>query len=631
MCGILGYISSDNKTDKDKFLSALNTMIHRGPDGFGVFHNQYVSFGHRRLSIIDLSTSANQPLLYEDNKLAIVFNGEIYNYNELQDGLILETKSDTEVLIKGYAKYGFSFFSKIRGIYAFAIMDLRNENEPKCLLLRDPASVKPFYLCKTENEITFASEIKAILPLLKKPIEINENAIKEYIHLGYCAEPYTAYQDIEALIPGILHIYNCKTLNLETKEILVYNFNQSKIDNTSAIHKTESLLKTATKRNLVADVKVNVALSGGIDSSLIYAYTNQFSNNTTTGITIAFDDKDYDESKAAAAHAKHLGAPHQIEKTEVNNKLELLNNLLLHYDQPYSDSSFIPFYFLSKAAAKHSKVLIGGDSGDEIHNGYMGHRYLPVLAKIIKFKIGKILSPFINFAAIFTNGTRKRELKKLSGLLSVNSIDELLFYWESWFPPDIKMYPENPFTYNPMELARVLPNNLSAKEKIVYNYFTKRMQSDYLRKSDMMSMYNSLEFRVPMLDEDLTQFSLKIPYKYKSNRKTTKKILRNLHSKLYPETLSNLPKKGFTIPLDTWLGEENLNTIKVYLLRSNCYYTKFINQKYVLSLFDSLNNQRMEKYISRASIYQRILTIYSLEIWYKSIVEKHNECMHKNI
>lgn len=622
MCGLLGHISTHNNSDKDKFLSALNTMTHRGPDGFGVYHNQYVSFGHRRLSIIDLSTSANQPLLFEDNKLAIIFNGEIYNYAEISAGLDLETKSDTEVLAKGYAKYGTSFFTKIRGIYAFAIMDLRQEDEPICLLLRDPAGVKPFYYFKHRNEITFASEIKAILPLIPEPLEINEEVIKEYIHLGYCAEPNTAYKNIMALTPGVLHTFYCKTASLNTTNVLTYDFKQHKINSDTAIKQTETLLKTATKRNLVADVKVNVALSGGIDSTLVYAYANQVSNNTTTGITIAFDDKDYDESTAAAAHAQHLGAPHQIEKTEVNNKLDLLNKLLLNFDQPYSDSSLIPFYFLTKAAAKHSKVLIGGDSGDEIHNGYLGHRYLPILTKIIEYKLGKLIGPLVKTAARFSKGSRKRELNKLSGLLSTNSVEELLFYWESWFPPDVAMYPKNPFNYNPMDLVKPLPNDLNSEEKIVRNYFVKRMQSDYLKKSDMMSMYNSLEFRVPMLDEDFTMFSLSIPYKHKSNRNTTKLILRHLHSKLYPKTLSNLPKKGFTIPLDNWLGDDNLNTIKYYLLKPDCYYTRFIKQEYVETLFDSLNNPNASQYVSRASIYQRILTIYSLEVWHQKLQEK---------
>jgi asparagine synthase (glutamine-hydrolysing) len=514
MCGLLGHVSNQNNTDKDTFLAALNTMTHRGPDGFGVYHNEYLSFGHRRLSVIDLSTSANQPLIYEDNKLAIIFNGEIYNYNEISVDLDLETKSDTEVLVKGYAKYGISFFAKIRGIYAFAIMDFRKIEEPICLLLRDPAGVKPLYYFKIKNEITFASEIKAILPIIPKPLEINEEAIKEYIHLGYCAEPNTAYKNIMAITPGVLYTFNCKTATLSTTTLRTYSFKQQNANKNTAIQQTESLLTTAIKRNLVADVKVNVALSGGIDSSLIYAYANQVSNNTITGITVAFDDTDYDESPAAAAHAHYLGAPHQIEKIYVNNKLDLLNNLLLNFDQPYADSSLIPFYFLTKAAAKHSKVLIGGDSGDEIHNGYLGHRYLPLLAKLVTLKIGKLVRPLIKLAATLNKGSRKRELNKLSGLLATNTLEELIFYWESWFPPDASMYPENPFNYNPLELVKPQSNDLTYSEKIVCNYFVKRMQSDYLKKSDMMSMYNSLEFRVPMLDEDLTQYSLSIPYNF---------------------------------------------------------------------------------------------------------------------
>lgn len=624
MCGILGYISTNNQTNKEQFLDALNTMLHRGPDGFGVFHNEYVSFGHRRLSIIDLSTGANQPLVFNNNKLAIIFNGEIYNYTEISDGLSLQTKSDTEVLIKGYEKHGIDFFYKIRGIYAIAIMDLRNETDPICVLLRDPAGVKPFYYHQTDNAIIFASEIKAILPLINSPIEVNENSIKEYIHLGYCAEPNTAFKNISALTPGIAYTYHFKNAQLTAHPILVYEFTQKNITKIDAIQQTETLLQQATKRNLVADVKVNVALSGGIDSSLVYAYANKFSNNNTTGITISFDDKDYDESDAAAAHAQHIGAPHQLEKTDVTNKLDLLNKLLLHFDQPYSDSSLIPFYFLTKAAALHSKVLIGGDSGDEIHNGYLGHRYLPILTKVINLRLGVLITPLIKVATQFTSGSRKRELKKLNGLLGCKNTEELLFYWESWFPPDVNMYAENPFTYNPMDLVKQQSNTLNSEEKIVRNYFVKRMQSDYLKKSDMMSMYNSLEFRVPMLDEDLTKFSLSIPYHYKSSRKTTKLILRHLHSIIYPETLSKLPKKGFTIPLDTWLGEQNLNEIKNYLLKPNCFYTKFIKQPYVETLFNSLNNPQASIYISRASIYQRILTIYSLEIWHESLKKSSN-------
>ncbi|MES2691192.1 MAG: asparagine synthetase B, partial [Bacteroidota bacterium] len=297
MCGILGVIQQQNQTGKERFLYALNHMQHRGPDGYGVFHNNHISFGHRRLSIIDLSSSADQPFKSGDEKLVIVFNGEIYNYKEISGGLSLQTTSDTEVLLKGYAKEGISFFKKIRGIYAFCIYDNRNEQQPKCILLRDPAGVKPLYFINGSNGFIFASELKSILPLLDKKPEINEQIIKKYIHLGYCPEPETAYQDVYALEPGSCFTYDLANNSITEEIILHYDFNEQVMNEKEAINETGRLLDIACQRNMVADVKVNVALSGGIDSSLIYAYTNKHHNNNVTGITVAFDDKAYDESE----------------------------------------------------------------------------------------------------------------------------------------------------------------------------------------------------------------------------------------------------------------------------------------------------------------------------------------------
>lgn len=621
MCGILGIIQNNNQTDKQAFKNALDLMLHRGPDGSHVYHNDHISFGHRRLSIIDLSSHADQPFVVDNGKLVIVFNGEIYNYKSISAGLELTTTSDTEVLVKGYAMHGISFFKKIRGIYAFTIYDNRDAGNPKCIMLRDPAGVKPFYYSKDKNGFVFASEIKSILPLLSKKPAVNEHAIKQYIHLGYCLEPQTAYENIYGLEPGICYTYDLVSGNTTQEEILRYDFTPGQMGEDEAIKQTGILLDEACQRNMVADVKVNVALSGGIDSSLIYAYTNKHNNNSVTGITIAFDDKQYDESNAAMAHAKHIGAPQQIEKTDSDNKLGLLDKLLLNFDQPYADSSFIPFYFLSKAAAKHSKVLIGGDSGDEIHNGYMGYRVLPYIHTAQKYKLTWLIIPALAAAKLFVGPSKKRIIQKTIGLLKTKNLQHLMFYWESWFPPDVAMYKNTPFQY---DLASVFPakENMDMHGYIQKEYFRGRMQSDYLKKSDMMSMLNSLEFRVPMLDEDLTKFSLSIPYRYKSTRKTTKIILRKLHGMIFPKELTQLPKKGFTIPLDSWLGEENLKIIRSFLSKDNCYYTRYINKEYVDTLFASLGNTDNESYISRAGIYQRILIIYSLELWHENNIRK---------
>lgn len=614
MCGILGFIPANkaHQVDDVLFLSALNRMSHRGPDGFGVYQDENIRFGHRRLSIIDLSEDARQPFLSGDGKVSITFNGEIYNYQEISSGLPLRTSSDTEVLLEGYIQEGVSFFNKIRGIYAFAIYDQRAK--PVCIMMRDPAGIKPFYYINSASGFVFASEIKAILPLLVQQPAINHGCIKKYIHLGYCPEPETAYEGLFALEPGCCISFDMSSGALKKDKLLSYDYSDINIDEQEAVSTTAGLLKRACQRNLVADVKVNIALSGGIDSSLIFAYSNGQSGSKVTGITVAFDEKEYDESEVARAYADHLGAPHQVETIEVSNKLELLDELLLHFDQPYADSSFIPFYFLCQAAAKHSKVLIGGDSGDEIHNGYSGYRYLPYLHRLQNSVFKQPALILLRLACWGLSGEKKRYARKLYGLMKTKNLNDLLFYWESWFPPNAEAYPFNPFKYNLEELSHKQEQE-PALDTIERAYFEGRMQGDYLRKSDMMSMFHSLEFRVPMLDEDLTAFSLQIPYLYKSDRKIQKKILRKIHQQIFPSEFSSLKKKGFTIPLDTWLGEENLEQIRQSLLSQGAGIDQYIHPEYIEYLFRAVGGKSFQDYISRAGAYQRILILYSLELW----------------
>lgn len=612
MCGILGIINPVSMSS-DLFKSALDLLQHRGPDGYGIWNNQQVWLGHRRLSIIDLSESASQPFVSTCGELTIVFNGEIYNYKSLSEGLTLRTQSDTEVLLEGYKKYGVDFFHHIRGIYAFCIYDRRGSGH--CILVRDRAGIKPLYYAADTNGLIFSSEIKSILPLLHQKPSIDEVSLKTYLHLGYCNEPNTIYKGIQTLQPGHAMVLNIETGTAITQVIDEYNFNTISQTQAEALENTEKLLIQATQRNLVADVNINIALSGGIDSSLIYAYANQHAPQPVNGITISADDKQYDETSVAQAYAKHLRAPQQIVSTQIDQKLELLNTLLLHFDQPYADSSFIPFYFLCKAAKEHSTVLIGGDSGDEIHNGYSGFKLLPILGRIQQsvFKYPVLL--FLTIGITLLTGGRKRQLKKIRSVLRTRSIHSMHFRWISWFSNDIESYPMPPFKFTLTEPdAQRKSLHLPIEKQLEYDYFNGRMVSDYLRKSDMMSMLNSIEFRVPMLDEDLTQYSLNIPAAYKSDRNTTKKILRTLHARLFPSELSKLKKRGFTIPLDTWLGAEHLQTMQ-QIIKQSSIVKEYVHEEYISYLFQSIGKE--DAYTSRAGVYQKILILYSLAIWHQ--------------
>ncbi|MBV6429341.1 MAG: Asparagine synthetase [glutamine-hydrolyzing] 1 [Haliscomenobacter sp.] len=616
MCGILGYFNKNAILDSKHFEGSLNKIIHRGPDGYGVFYDKYLCLGHRRLSIIDLTENAKQPFFSSSGKSCIIFNGEIYNYQALKENLETRTLSDTEVLLEGFLKGGTDFLKKIRGIYAFCIYDF--QDIPKLYLFRDPSGIKPLYYYSKDEEFVFASEIKSILPLLKQKPEINEPILKKYIHLGYCPEPETIYKEINTLLPGYLMVFDLDSGEITYKEVNSYRFGfKNNLSFNNNKKNTYDLFEQACGRNLVADVDMSVALSGGIDSSLVYAISNK--DRDVQGITIRFSEKDYDEGGIAEEYARFINASHITADVEVDGKLELLNKLLLHFDQPYADSSFIPFFFLCQKASEHCKVLIGGDGGDEIQNGYAGYKFLPFIYQLSQSRLKHLLNKSIKTVAATFPTSFQRQVKKLCSLIESNTLNELVFKWESWFPPDPALYPINPFKYDSASIA-VINETATESEKshieIERIYFTGRMLGDYLKKSDMMSMINSIEFRVPMLDEDLVRYSLSIPFRQKSTLYSEKKILRAIHAKIFPRKYSKLKKRGFSIPLDTWLGHANLIQIRNILTAHNTFISKFIEPKYIAILFDSLE-MNDERFTSRASVYQRILILYSLELWYE--------------
>jgi asparagine synthase (glutamine-hydrolysing) len=624
MCGFIGTYSDKGDFNLQQCKQALNSISHRGPDNEGHYISDGVFLGHRRLSIIDLSEDASQPFKAHNEEVFIVFNGEIYNYQELKSDLQAKvnfrSQSDTEVIVNGYLVYGIDFFSRLRGIYAFAIYDKPNK---KIFLVRDPSGVKPLYLYNKDKNAIFSSEIKGIVSLVKNKLSTNDKVLKAYLNLGYCPEPYTIYNEISAVQPG-------KCIEISDKKakeynILSYNFSkQNNLAFSENLERVEEYFNLAVKRNLIADVKVSVALSGGIDSSLIYASALKNDQNLQ-GISVTFNDKEYDESSTAKAYAESLSG--KLDVIKVNNEfsLETLNKILEHFDQPYADSSAIPVYFLTKAARKYTKVLVGGDGGDELFNGYPSQTILQFLNTYKnKFPSGAV-GPIGAFLTKLLSGNKKREAIRTLDLWNSNSKD-MIYDRQSWFPRNTKFRSESPFLFDTAEgkdlyfsaFSKDEPDNFD--DQVVFNYFRKTMLGDYLRKTDMMSMMNGLEYRVPFLDEDLTQYALQIPFDQKSNLRTTKFFLRELHKKYYNPALSKLPKKGFSIPLDKNLQPDEFSYMKEILLnpKDNILH-EFIRKEYIVFLFKALqDSQSYRAEISRGSIYQRILMLYSLQHWYKN-------------
>lgn len=626
MCGFIGAVSfrSGIAQYMQGLRNGLDAIKHRGPDGTKEHSGINYYLAQNRLSIIDLSAEADQPLISEDGNVAIAFNGEIYNYAELRSDLAgcrFHTASDTEVIMNGYLMHGVSFFKRLRGIYAIAISD--NRDRQKFLLVRDPAGVKPLYLYSREGLSVFGSELKALLPCVRGDLSICERVVKCYLNLGYCPEPYTVYEQIRAVSPG--HVATISVEGVTEKNLIEYNFSfENELSYSENLERTGALLKTAVKRNLVADVDVAVALSGGIDSSLVYAFAHE-SDSAVKGLTVKFSDKEHDESDIAKIYAGTLGGELLTVEGDSTLDFDTMNKVLLNFDQPYADSSAFNVFFLTRASGKITKVLLGGDGGDELFNGYPSQTWLSLLESAGRsLLLYKLSRTFLNLTASVAGASKRRIAVRLLDLWSERP-REMLYDWHSWFPRSSKYNGASPFLYDTddglMTYNSIFPNEApdEFRNYIVFDYFRKTMLSDYLRKTDMMSMLNSVEYRVPFLDEDLTSFALGIPFGQKSDLRTTKKMLREIHGRLYPSHTSKGAKKGFTIPLDKALSKDDFASMKNELISRDSMAAAYVRKEYIEFLFRMLEaRSENEHEISRAGVYQRILMLYSLNLWYRN-------------
>jgi asparagine synthase (glutamine-hydrolysing) len=551
----------------------------------------------------------------------IIFAVEIYNYKELKANLAsvrqFHTASDTEVLLEGYLQEGLYFFNKIRGIYSFALYDLRAE--PKLILGRDPGGIKPLYYADVNGLFAFGSEIKTVAPVIPAALTPDETVIKTYLHFTYCLEPHTAFSQIKAVPPGTTITVTAsetsfhKTFSYDFSARNSYSYDEN-------LERVKALLEKATERNMTADVPVSVALSGGIDSSLIYAYGRK-TNPGLLGLTIRFDDAKYNESDVAEAFIKHIGGNGRTIDFKEDFDLDKLTQILLQYDQPYSDTSALALYSVAKAAKPFSRVLLGGDGGDEIFNGYASPLRLAFLNRIKKIGLGAPARLGLSLMQSLSGSSRKRDIDRLQTLLR-DSAEEMLFDIYSWLPRNTRYKGTKAFRFDSKECLDFY-KSLFAEEKpkdflqmITFTHFRKEMLSDYLRKTDMMAMWHAIEYRVPMLDEDLVQFALSIPFEQKASFKRSKKFLRDLHEKIYPAELSNLKKKGFTVPLDIYLSEKDFTHIRELISADRSIVRQYVNKEYIDFLFDALFRKLdYERYIHRGSIYQRIIMLYSLHLW----------------
>jgi len=612
MCGLAGYVG---KGSEDVLKKMTRSLKYRGPNDEGSFVQDGIGLGHQRLSIIDLSDKGKQPISNEDETIKVVFNGEIYNFQDLRKDLILrghrfKSQTDSEVIIHQYEEDGVDCFKKFNGMFAIAIWDSHQE---KLILARDRYGQKPLYWTLVNHTLVFASEIKSILhhPLVKR--ELNPLAVYQYFSFDYVPQPQTIFKNINKLANGSFLIFKNNKVSLD--EYYKIEINEEKIGFQSAVENLEELLENSVKKRLIADVPIGVFLSGGIDSSVITYFAKKYKQNIKT-FSIGFDESSFDESSYAEQVSKFFKTDHYHKKFKSTDLLDVIPEVIEKLDEPFGDSSILPTYLLSKFTAGKVKVALGGDSGDELLMGYPNHQVQKIISSIglanLKFRgISKLLEKSLPVSD--KNLTFFYKIKRYSHSLNFSglyrdflNIGGYIGGLENLFK--FKAEPKELFGFTREFLDQY--HDKKYLEKINLLFLKYYLQDDILFKVDRASMYNSLEVRAPFLDFQLADFINSLPLNYKLKGLETKCILKELMKDKLPKNIIYRKKKGFGIPLTQWLKKDLKNYMLEVLSKEEIIKTNIFNYDFVNKLIkEHLNNKKDNRKI--------LWNLIIFQNWYK--------------
>ncbi len=567
MCGITGFIST--KQSKESLANMTSVLTHRGPDASGLFYKNNVGLGHRRLSIIDLSEAANQPLHSSCNRYVMVYNGEVYNFSEIKLNLLktikinFKTHSDTEVLLEAFALWGQEFVQKLNGMFTIAIWDKQAE---QLYLFRDRIGIKPLYYYLSEDEFIFSSELKSLQGLDKK-LSINKSAIASFLHLGYIPSPQTIYNDIhkfpsgtsatielnEGMIKYASQSYWTLSKNVESEFIT---------DEKIALRSLNTLIEQSVQKRMVSDVPFGTFLSGGIDSSLVTAIASQYSKAKLNTFSIGFEESTHNESQYAAQIAQYLNTNHHEFILSQQQALPLFEDIIDVYDEPYADSSAIPTMLLASLTSKEVKMTLTGDGGDELFHGYGMYDWANRLQNPF---IKPLRNPISWSLQTFGNNRLKRAGQVFKNSKEDN-IHNHIFSQEQYLFSNSELTElliDTPklFNYKEVELIR----KLSPAESQAFFDLNYYLQDDLLVKVDRASMQYGLECRVPLLDHDIIEFALNLSPELKKKGSVRKHLLQEVLFSKLPKKMFQRPKQGFSIPLVKWLKNELSYLIDDYL------------------------------------------------------------------
>jgi len=611
MCGITGIVNRRAKVKLDQLTKMTDLIAHRGADAQGVYLNEdkTCGLGHRRLSILDLSESANQPMHSKCGNFSIVYNGELYNFKALrktleEEGAQFFTASDTEVVLQAFIAWGPKCVERFNGMFAFAVWNNKTE---ELFLFRDRLGIKPLYYAWDEQTLYFASELKAIAPFIDQK-DWDEKAIQHYFRLGYIPAPHSIYKAVRKLEEGSF-------LQFDKADFLIKKYwelegkveKKTLSDENEAKTEYHELLKSSVEMRLQSDVPFGVFLSGGIDSSTVAAVAQSISDQPISTFSIGFEEADFDESQYAKKVAEHLGTNHHEFSLSHKDVQYLIADIPSWYDEPFADASALPTYLVSKLASEKVKMVLTGDGGDEQFMGYGMYTWADRLTtlKTLRWFIKKGLS-----ASSKINHQRASQyfdFKDGDHLPShIFSVDQGLYSAKQ-----LKHYFAFSEAYSPLLLGKMKRSLLVSENQSFYD-LKHYLSGDLLTKVDRATMQNGLEARVPLLDHRLVEFTFNLDEKLKRKNGESKYLLKQVLYDYVPESFFDRPKWGFGIPLNLWLSNE----LKPLL---DQYVNVEVLSKYSFYRVEEIMKLKAEYLGGRIYLYNQLWLIIMFNMWDESI------------
>jgi len=636
MCGITGFIdfwdrNTNRSFERGQLLKTMSDVIrHRGPDDEGFLLKPGVALGMRRLSIIDLA-GGHQPICGEDGSVTIVFNGEIYNFQELRyelesHGHAFKTNSDTEAIVHAYEEYGPASADHLRGMFVFAIWD---DKSNELYLARDRVGKKPlYYSVTTGGTLVFGSEMKSILEHPEVTREINVEALDAYFTLGYVPDPLTIFRNIQKLPPGHYLTFANGRLRIQQYWDFTFEPAESRKPEDYA-DELRALLNESVRLRLISDVPLGAFLSGGIDSSTVVALMAQHMNQPVKTFSIGFHEDSYNELKYARLTANKLGTDHH-EFFVTPEICDIIDDLVWHFDEPFADPSAIPTFMVSKLARDHVTVVLSGDGGDELFAGYTHYvvqesrRAFSTLPKTLREGMMRPLSYRLPHGAWGRNYLHNISLDPIDRYL-----DSLSYFTgltrKALYTSDFQntLGATDKVARSFREYASRVQTN-ETLDQLLYIDGKTYLPGDILTKVDRMSMATSLEVRVPLLDHKLIDFVTKVPASLKLAGTETKQLLKRVARDLIPAEIVNRPKQGFGMPLEEWINRQLRDQIRETLREPRTRQRGYVKYEYV----DLILNEH-EK--GRRDHSQPLWALLILELWHRRYVDQSPRAVESKV